>query len=547
MFNRNFLPQLAIFAVSAFSVVSPASSASPTPGTLTNVLQPTSIVETKSGPLQGVDDGEIQAWLGIPYAKPPVDELRWSAPVEIQPWKETRIADQPGSACAQGAELSVFATPGGSEDCLYLNVYADRQAVNRAKANGEALPVFVWIHGGGLHVGQADDNNPRALVKDGKAIVVSMNYRLGVFGFFAHPAIDAPGKQPKASYGSMDQTLALRWVQENIEAFGGNPKDVTIAGESAGGNSVLTQILSPYAKGLFRNAIEMSGATVLLKDGNYGATLSLERARQIGLGFASAVGCADADTAARCLRGLSTGAIIANQSNHLLLKTVIDGDYLPDAPGELFRSGNFNRVRLVSGNTRDEGDFFAALPEIETGQPMTNTSYPKAIEKMFGPLAPEVLKVYPVDNYLNASKAYSAAAGDFLFACPSNRLKELAAQHTDVWAYEFADRTAPSYTPALSFDIEAGHTSELPYLFEGFHGGARGMSVQLNPMQDRLAEKMKRYWTTVSQADGWSDWPKFIASEGKVMRFQLPDGDLITSSRFKQDHHCDFWDRQGIY
>lgn len=519
---------------------------SQTPGAMPRPVQPAPVVITTSGPVRGVDDGETLAWLGLPYAAPPVEDLRWRAPVAPAAWTETRIADRPGNACVQGGGLGFFATPGGSEDCLYLNVYGDRQAINRARASGEKLPVLVWIHGGGLFVGQADDSDPRALVEDGKAIVVTMNYRLGVFGYFAHPAIDQEG--PTASYGSMDQTFALRWVQQNIAAFGGDPANVTIAGEKAGGNAVLTQMLTPYARGLFRNAIEMSGATVLLKEGNYGSTLPLRSAQAVGLRFAAAAGCSDADTAGRCLRELSTGAILAHQDGYLLLKTVIDGDYLPDAPERLFRSGNYNRVRLVSGSTRDEGDFFAALPETETGQPLTHETYPAAMEKIFGAsLAAAVMREYPLSDYVNASKAYAAPVGDFLFACPSLRLKELVSRHSEVWAYEFADRTAPSYAPPLSFDMDAAHTSELQYLFEGFHGGARGRPVQLNPLQRRLAGRMQDYWTTVSDAENWRDWPRFSGSNGTMNQFQLPEPNLLDAAQFSRAHHCEFWNRQAVY
>lgn len=540
-----WVAQLCLLASAATSVLSigTAYAAPQTPGSVTQVVQPSPVVVTKSGPVQGVDDGQMLAWLGIPFAAPPVGKLRWMPPEPPAPWTKTRMAARPGNACAQGAGLGFFATPGGSEDCLYLNVYVDQQAMNRAKAAGEKLPVFVWIHGGGLFVGQADDNNPRALVKDGKAIVVTTNYRLGVFGFFAHPAIDAEGHM-KANYGSMDQTFALRWVQQNIAAFGGDPSNVTISGESAGGNSVLFQMLTPYAKGLFQNVVEMSGATVMLKEGYFGGTPTLKTAQTIGEGFAKSVGCSDA----KCLRKLSTATILAHQDAYLLLKTVIDGDYLPDTPEALFRSGKFNRARLVSGNTRDEGDFFAALPEVQTGKPMTPDTYPGAMQAMFGPtLVQAVMREYPLGNYLNASKAYAAPAGDFLFACPSLRLKELVSPYSEVWAYEFADRTAPTYAPPVSFNMEAAHTSELQYLFEGFHGGERGRKVQLNALQQRLAERMQRYWTSVGAATKWNDWPQFKGPNANLLQFQLPKGNLLTTAQFSAEHHCNFWNQQSVY
>lgn len=443
--------------------------------------------------------------------------------------------------------MGFFATPGGSEDCLYLNVYVDRKAFNRATATGQKLPVFVWIHGGALWVGQGDDNNPTALVADGKAIVVTFNYRLGVFGYFAHPAIDGEG-HPAVNYGTMDQTFVLRWVRDNIAAFGGNPENVTIAGESAGGDAVMAQIYSPWAKGLFHQAIEMSGATNLLKEGNFGSTVSQKTAQQTGEQFASSVGCTDQQNAGSCLRKLSTAMILAHQRGYQLVETVVDGDFLPDTPEALLKTGKFNRVPMISGTTRDEGDFFAALPEVETGRVLTNETYPTAIRAQFGDaLSKKVLKEYPLSDYLNASEAYAAPVGDFLFSCPSLKLKELASKHTDVWGYEFADRTAPTYSPPVSFNLRAGHTSELPYLFTGFHGGARGVPVSLNPQQQNLANALQIYWTTLNKAKDWAEWPKYKAGQGKIMQFQLPQGQLITAGTFAKEHHCEFWNQQGVY
>jgi para-nitrobenzyl esterase len=192
--------------------------------------QPTSVSKIDSGPVRGVDDGEMLSYLGIPYAAPPVGELRWRPPQAPRSWAETYDADKSGNACVQNADLGAFATAGGSEDCLYLNVYLPRAAVQARKP----LRVFVWIHGGSLWVGQGSDYDPRKLALDGEAVVVSLNYRLGMFGFFAHPAIDGEG-HPFANYGQMDQSFALDWVKRNIAAFGGDPNNITSAGDSSGG------------------------------------------------------------------------------------------------------------------------------------------------------------------------------------------------------------------------------------------------------------------------------------------------------------------------
>lgn len=523
-----------------------AQNAAPLPGAVADPTGIGRIVTTAQGAVQGVEEGEMLAWLGIPYAAPPVDELRWQPPQPPAPWEGTRVANQVPQKCTQGPDLGFFATAGGSEDCLYLNVYADRQAVDQAQNGDEKLPVFVWLHGGGLQVGQGADYNPRALIEDGRAMVVTLNYRLGMFGFFAHPAIDAEG-HANANYGQMDQTLALEWVQDNIAAFGGDPDSVTIAGESAGGFSVLAQVLSPWAAGLFHNAIEMSGAAMVLREPSPNGTLSLETAQARGTGFAEAVGCGDTKNAADCLRDLSIEEIMAHRQKFRVNMPVIDGDFLPDAPAALLRSGNFNRVPLISGTNRDEGDFFAALAETRTGEPLTAERYPEALEGMYGEkLSQTLLQQYPASNYLNAAGAFAAATTDYLFACPSLRLKELASQHTRVWGYRFADRTAPSYAPPVSFEMQAAHTFELPYLFPGFHGGT-AEPTQLNPLQQPLAEQMQHYWTHVADADSWTDWPQYDTEGGRLLQLQLSGNRMMDSERYAEQHHCAFWDQQGVY
>jgi len=191
------------------------------------------------------------------------------------------------SSCAQNADLGVFARAGGSEDCLYLNVY-------RGAAQGSVprkLPVFVWFHGAALQIGQGGDYDPAKLAIKGGALVVTLNYRLGLFGFLSHPALDGEGHD-FANYGLMDQQAALRWVQRNAAAFGGDPANVTIAGESSGGNSVMAHIAAPQSAGLFQHAISMSGGGIMARHPAFGAPRPLAVAREVGLAFAREAGCA---------------------------------------------------------------------------------------------------------------------------------------------------------------------------------------------------------------------------------------------------------------
>jgi para-nitrobenzyl esterase len=501
----------------------------------------TSVIQIDSGPLRGTDDGRLLSYQGIPYAAPPVGVLRWTPPQAPQAWTETFDADRPGSACVQNADLGAFATPGGSEDCLYLNVNAPRAATQA----GKPLPVFVWIHGGSLWVGKGDDYDPSKLALEGNAIVVTLNYRLGMFGFFAHPQIDAEG-HPFANYGQMDQSFALDWVKRNIAAFGGDPQNVTIAGESSGGTSVLAQVISPWSADKFQHAIDMSGSSLVIRYPNFGAAWPLDVARQRGSDFAVAAGCSD--QTAECLRGLSVGQILAVQKPYMINQTIIDGDFMPEHPGGALQAGRINKVILVNGTTRDEGSFFVGFPENETGIPMTTESYPAAIKAFFGKdLAARVQEEYPTSAYNSPSEAYAAAATDYLFSCPALAVNRWASKSTSVYAYEFADRTAPSYLKPMTFPLGAAHTYELSYLFPGFKGGELGLPVALNPLQEKLSDEMVWYWTTVAGAGQWSFWPRYSPEQQNVLRLMLPTSEVLAAGRFARDHHCQFWDEAGIY
>lgn len=493
------------------------------------------------GELRGVEQGDMDAYLGIPYAKPPVGPLRWIPPQKTPPWKTPYGATKLGNFCAQNAELGVFGKAGGSEDCLYLNVYRSKDL----KESDKTLPVLFWIHGGSLWVGASNDYDPGKLVTEGKAIVVTFNYRLGMFGFFAHPAIDREG-HAFANYGMLDQQFAMDWVQRNIAAFGGDPTNVTIFGESSGGNSVLSQMASPGSAGKFQHAIAMSGATVMLKHPAFGSTKPLDFAEQKGSAFAEKMGCSGNEAAA-CLRRLSTSQILKVQAPYLINQAIVDGVFLPMTPADAFKSGKFNRVTLINGTTRDEGNFFAGFPENETGIAMTVRAYPTVFERFYGKsLAQKALKEYPISRYNTPSEGFAAAVTDSQFACPARAVNQWAESKTPVFAYEFADRTAPSYLKPTTFPLGAAHTSELAYLFPGFHGG-NGLPVKLNALQKKLADQIVSLWSGAGAlTSDNSAWPRYNKSEDNYMRLILPAAEM-ESGNFNETHHCAFWDQTGIY
>jgi para-nitrobenzyl esterase len=257
----------ALLATAATACGGGSGAAGPTAGTARSPL----VVGTADGQVRGLARGPVNEYLGIPYAAPPVGQLRWQPPQPPADWRGVRAATRFAPHCPQVA--STFGRASSSENCLFLNVFAP------ATRRGSGLPVMVWIHGGALVAGESDDYDPSALVAH-HVIVVTLNYRLGALGFLAHPALaDKPGG-PSGDYGLMDQQAALRWVQRNIRAFGGNPANVTIFGESAGGQSVLLQLVSPTARGLFTRAIAESGGYAL-------GQASLASAEAAGQAFAA--------------------------------------------------------------------------------------------------------------------------------------------------------------------------------------------------------------------------------------------------------------------
>jgi para-nitrobenzyl esterase len=263
------------------------------------------LVSPKAGPMEGISKDGVYDFLGIPYAAPPIDDLRWRPPQPIPPWTQTIEAKKFANTCPQITELGVFAGPvSTTEDCLYLNVFTTKLGGSDAKA-----PVLLWIHGGGLVDGESNDYNATKLARGGPGgptVVVTINYRLGLLGYLGHPALDAEGHN-FGNYGLMDQQAALRWVRENIEAFGGDPDNVTVGGQSAGSTSTAANVISPLSKSLFGRAIFESGALLTV------APLSLAESR--GTNFAKAAGCdagSNSETAS-CLRGLSVQQILALQ------------------------------------------------------------------------------------------------------------------------------------------------------------------------------------------------------------------------------------------
>jgi len=484
------------------------------------------IVTTADGRLRGQVAGTIDEFLGVPYAAPPVGRLRWGPPQPAAHWAGVRAATQFGPHCPQYG--SKFGIGSMSENCLFLNVYAPAGS----SLAGRALPVLVWIHGGDLTAGESDDYNPAGLVRDG-TVVVTVNYRLGALGFLAHPALAARPGGPAGDYGLMDQQAALRWVQRDIRGFGGDPGNVTIAGESAGGLSVLAQLVSPAARGLFAKAIVESGAYSLLLP-------SLSAAESSGEAFAAKAGCAG-QTAA-CLRGLPVTTILNNQG---AVGMNVDGAVLPQSIGTALASGDFTHVPVINGTNHDEWRLFIAIFRPLTG-PVTAANYQSMIASTVSVSPAEAAVVathYPLSSFASPDEALGAVGTDAIFACPALTIDQELARFAPTFAYEFNDAHAPErFLPPISgFSYGAAHASEIQYLFQ--------LNVTTYPGlftsgQQQLAASMQRYWTTfarlgVASAPGQPAWPRFPGGTQRMISLSPPTARVETG--FAAEHQCAFW------
>src|SRR5580704_16759189 len=359
------------------------------------------IVTTGDGAVRGTTAGTVAEFLGIPYAAPPTGNLRWRPPQPPAEWRGVRDGTRFGPSCPQPP--SPFAPPGPfSENCLYLNVYTpNRDAGHPLLHSGDedGLPVLVWIHGGGLTADAGRNYDGSKLAADG-TVVVTINYRLGALGFLAHPALASRPGGPAGNYGLMDQQAALRWVRDNIRQFGGDPHNVTIAGQSAGGLSVLAQMVSTGARGLFQRAIIESGSFALNQQ-------PLATAEAAGQAFAAQAGCPD-QTAA-CLRNLPVANLVT--PDFIGIPGVVDGKVLTEPIGAALAAGRFAHVPVLNGTNHDEerlfvdglhltvsGGTFVPIPD----EPVTTDNYQANIAAVLGVSAERAAAIaaeYPPSAY----------------------------------------------------------------------------------------------------------------------------------------------------
>lgn len=488
------------------------------------------LVTVETGRLRGVLAAEHRLFAGIPYAAPPVGDLRWRPPVPAAPWSGVRDATVAGPSCPQENDIYgvLGANPTKSEDCLYLNVSTPRTV----PAVGTGLPVLVWIHGGSFVTGSGDTYGAAPLIAhgDGDLIVVTINYRLGTLGYLAASALD-DGSGP-GNYGYLDQQAALRWVRRNIAAFGGDPERVTLAGESAGAASVCTQMAAPSSRGLFRAAIMESAPC--------STGVSVATAMADSDTYAARLGCAGPDAAA-CLRAVPVDTLV----NDSFTATVFGGWFLPFGPQAALRTGAFADMPVLVGANNDEMSLFVYQRYgVPFGRPLTAAGYRDALAAAMPDLTPEQLdrveQTYPPADYPEPALALSRAWTDRIL---TQLIVEYAAlgPRTPTYAYSFDD-PAP-LGPPNTFPLGAFHASELASLWSLRNLGWLYGAV-MTPDQQRLAAEMRRYWGRFTidacpDPAGLEPIPAYDPAAPLVMSFR-PSGNRLIDS-YAADHRADFW------
>lgn len=469
-------------------------------------------VKTRSGKVEGKADGQVHAFLGIPYAAPPVGDLRWKAPAPAAKWSGVRKATEFGSHCMQGKVFGdmVFHDPGGSEDCLTLNVWVP------ARHSAAKLPVMVWIYGGGFAAGTTSEGrqNGSHLAEQG-VIVVSMNYRLGVFGFLVHPELaQESGHNSAGNYGLLDQLAALKWVHENIAAFGGNPGNVTIFGESAGSFSVCAQMASPLAKGLFQKAIGESGGA-FSRSGLSFEPLSVREEKDQKL-VTEKLGVSKLAELRALPAQKLLDAFSPPQSPGFNFGPDVDGYFLPEPVPAIFAAGKQNDVALLAGWNHDEGSFeIAFAPQKPNADSMKATA-----QKDFPDKAAEFLRLYPTDDQhvLRSAEDY---AGDRFIAASTWKWIEAQSKTGTQPIYRYRFDTAITPTDPNAPRMGAYHSAEIEFVFGQLDSKTDAI---WRPEDRQLSEVMQKYWANFARSGdpngpGLPNWPAYTSGAGWPVMF----------------------------
>ena len=527
-------------------------------------------ISTTDGPVQGFVKNGVNTYLGIPYAAPPVGALRWMPPA---PAAHHALLDATefANTCPQVTELGAFAGPSSvTEDCLYLNVFT---------TGGSNKPVLVWIHGGGNIDGETNDYDASKLANGGPngspTVVVTVNYRLGLFGHISESHLNAEGHL-WGNYGILDTQAAMRWVKANIAAFGGNPNNVTLGGQSAGSAVTAANQVSPLAAGLFHRAINQSPpiANFLASATMTSAQLALQR----GNNFAAAANC----SSSACLRGLSAERILQlqgtpNANGPYVTGIFIDGTIVPVQPVVAWTNGQYNKMPIMGGATKEESTFGESIREYFSGPPqapLTAQQYTDLVNATYGnqalyvPGAPaQVLAQYPAGA--NPQATYERSFTD-PGKCRGLRVLKLQAGTNGtngVYGYDFTYQNAPYYFPKMpnpqnasgNFMAKASHTIDIQFVFNNWHGGQLGVNLDQTSGQPRelqgaeltLSDQITAAWTTFGATGnpnkaGNPVWPVVTAGSASFLKQDIPNS-TETEAQFRAAYQCNFWDPLIVY
>jgi para-nitrobenzyl esterase len=479
-------------------------------------------VQVSDGWLQGTVTQGVREFLGVPYATPPV---RFASPQPARPWTGVRSAKAHGPACIQFQPMGVPAGQATSEDCLYLDIYAPASA-----RSGASLPVLFWIHGGNFTQGSGVLYGGQRFASLTNSVFVSINYRLGAYGFLALPELQSASPQGNGNYGLLDQIAALKWVRSNIAAFGGDAHKITIDGQSAGSGSVCDLLASPLAAGLFQRGIMESGPCTTV------APMSLQDSEGTGAAFAAAAGCGSSKDVVTCLRHARTSVLVAAAQQNVVNTPAYGTPVLPVPPAEAFGSGHWNKVPMIVGGVRAEGKLF-----FDTMTNMTVGQYKSDIDSWYGSIASPVLAHYPVRDYPTPFYARAAVFTDSLEACPDYVGASGFASQVPTWEEEFDDPASPGligFQPQ-GVDMSNAHSAELAFLWN-----FTLIEHPLTPAEQRLGAQMDRYWAAFARSgnpnvQGQVAWPKATAGTHQVLDLH-PTGNTI-STGFPAEHQCGFW------
>ncbi|XP_042556604.1 pyrethroid hydrolase Ces2e-like isoform X1 [Dipodomys spectabilis] len=475
----------------------------------------------------------VHTFLGIPFAKPPVGPLRFAPPEPPEPWSAVRDSTSHPAMCLQNSDPMVNVTIppiSMSEDCLYLNIYSPASALE-----GCNLPVMVWIHGGGLVTGLASIKDGSRLASTEDVVVVIMQYRLGVLGFFSTGDQYATG-----NWGYLDQVAALRWVQQNIAHFGGNPGCVTIFGQSAGGTSVSSHVLSPMSQGLFHRAIMQSGVALV-------PFLISSSSKEVLSMVANLSACAQVDSEAlvHCLRAKSEEEMLAITKTFRIIPGVVDGIFLPRHPKEMLMSADFHPVLSIIGVNTDEYSWVVpkVMGHLDIIKGINKSTLPAIMQSIVGHMnLPAECAHLLMEEYMGDTEdpqilqiQFQDMMGDFTFVMPALQVAHFQSSHAPVYFYEFQHHKNLTSKPRVPH-VRADHGDEVVFVFGS---SLYGSNPDFSEEEELLNRRMMKYWANFARngnpnSEDLLHWPMFDQKEQYLQLGIHPAvGQALKASRLK--------------